>query len=186
MKYTWTERETALALAPLLLAYPKALDANRMIFYKDQLRDIPPYLLNTAIQKLIDTLRFLPTIAEIRETAEQMADLERNEQKPDWSLAWQQLEREVRRIGHNGHPVFKDKYLEEAVNRLGWANICQTPLTSWSALRGQFRQTYETIVHQADERRACRIALEQVMTNGTVPELAPKIKALYHRLEMLK
>ena len=66
---SWTEEDIAKALTPLLLAYGSGFNTERFMFYVKQLKNIPPYILKPTVQKLINKLTFVPSIAEIRREA---------------------------------------------------------------------------------------------------------------------
>lgn len=184
MNYVWKDEDTLKAIKPLFDAYSQQFTVEKLEFYKKQLSDIPPYILMAAIQKVIDTLQFLPTIAEIRKAAHTMADYANHHAKPDWSVAWQKLEDEVRRIGSYGHPDFVDPYLITVIARIGWANICRTSDNAWLTLRAQFRDDYNALVAKAIERQQCQNAINKIIQNGAPPEIEQKMLALSQRLKL--
>lgn len=180
----WSEKEIIAALSPLLLAYGSALDSDRFTFYVKQLRNIPPYILTLTVQKIINTRTFLPAIAEIRKQASSYQRMADHSVPPDWSIAWQEVVREVHRVGHCGHPKIIDKYAQEAVKRIGWQNICLAPSRDGQILRAQFRDTYLLIVAQDTDRKESVEALRQLMTNESHSEIGGKMKLLLNRIDL--
>lgn len=184
MEYTQQSKTAILkSVHVLFTAYKEPLDKKVVGIYVESLSDIPLYILMAAIKKLINTHRFLPRIAEIRETAKMISDFSHSN-TPDWSLAWTELENEVRRVGSYGYPNFNDPYLVEVVSRIGWRKICQTADRDWLILRAQFRDDYQTMVMMTIERQQCQAAVEQIVRNGASPELNQKMEALSQRLQI--
>lgn len=64
------------ALAVLVAAFrTEKLAEPTVRLYEHKLADIPPGVLAATVDRLVDTARFLPTVAEIRETAARLAGL---------------------------------------------------------------------------------------------------------------
>ena len=61
----WTKADTAKAISFLQLGYNTILTEARYTFYVEMLSDIPPLLVAVAVQKLINSSKFMPSIAEI-------------------------------------------------------------------------------------------------------------------------
>jgi hypothetical protein len=69
-----SEEEAVVILAPLFAAFPNtnADDATFEIYVK-MLRDLAPDVLSTAVLKAMNSCKFLPSLAEIREQVERRA-----------------------------------------------------------------------------------------------------------------
>lgn len=183
---TWTKADTAKAISFLQLGYSTILTEARYTFYVEMLSDIPPLLVAVAVQKLINSSKFMPSIAEIRQTVKSLCVIAHQEGASDWTFAWQKLNKEIQRAGSYGHPEFDDPLLAETVRRMGWLNICQTPVKDISILRAQFRQVYEQLVNQSDERKEYEMALRQLTNNAPLPEIGPKLQSLNQKLRLVK
>lgn len=186
MSNTWSIKDTVIALQPLQKAYPKALDDDQLDLYIQALADIPPTILGIAVIKVIRTNTFFPSIAELRQAAKVVKNVLSDEEPPEWSLAFLELQEQIKRCGHSGHPCFTDPSLKETVKRMGWLNLCMVPMSSMEALRAQFKQIYMAVTQQCRERQECKTAVQQLLRNGADPTLCDKLNALKHKMLLKK
>lgn len=141
------------AVAPLQLAYNASLDDNRLRLYVEMLSDIPPSILEAAVKKLIMTNKFLPSIAEIRETAYGIKGTISGTAAPDESEAWGEVVKAIRSVGYYGKPKFSHEAITTAVNNIGWQDICMTTYDGMNTLRAQFRRAYQLVVQRQKDNR---------------------------------
>lgn len=144
---------TTKAIAPLQLAFKGALEKDRLQFYVMMLSDIPPQILEVAVKKLIMTNRFLPSIAEIRETAYGIKGTISGTAAPDESEAWGEVVKAIRSVGYYGKPKFSHEAITVAVNNIGWQDICMTTNEGMNILRSQFRRAYQLSVERQKDNR---------------------------------
>jgi len=149
---------------------------QRMELYVEMLSDINASLLSNVVLKLLMTARKLPTIAEIREKAEQAMELINGSEKLGADEAWGVVQKKIMSVGQYSKPHFDDAVLSETVDNLGWIEICQTPIEQSATLRAQFRKAYE----QCLERSKTRKQWEKV---GIIP--TDKKKALDGTIRLL-
>lgn len=145
--------ETIRAIAPLQLAFKDNLDEARMKLYVMMLSDIPPQILEAAVKKLIMTKKFLPSIAEIRETAYGIKGTISGTAAPDESEAWGEVVKAIQSVGYYGKPTFTHEAIAAAVDNIGWQDICMTPSDGTSTLRAQFRRAYQLAAERRKENR---------------------------------
>lgn len=141
------------AIAPLQLAFKGALEKDRLQFYVMMLSDIPPQILEAAVKKLIMTNKFLPSIAEIRETAYGIKGTISGTAAPDESEAWGEVMKAVRSVGYYGKPKFSHEAITAAVNNIGWQDICMTTYDGMNTLRAQFRRAYQLAAQRQKDNR---------------------------------
>lgn len=144
---------TTKAIAPLQLAFKGALEKDRLQFYVMMLSDIPPQILDAAVKKLIMTNKFLPSIAEIRETAYGIKDTISGTAAPDESEAWGEVVKAIQSVGYYGKPKFSHEAITAAVNNIGWQDICTTPNEGTNTLRSQFRRAYQLAAQRQKDNR---------------------------------
>lgn len=144
---------TTKAIAPLQLAFKGALEKDRLQFYVMMLSDIPPQILEAAVKKLIMTNKFLPSIAEIRETAYDIKGTISGTAAPDESEAWGEVMKAVRSVGYCGKPKFSHEAITTAVNNIGWQDICMTTYDGMNTLRAQFRRAYQLAAQRQKDNR---------------------------------
>lgn len=144
---------TTKAIAPLQLAFKGALEKDRLQFYVMMLSDIPPQILEVAVKKLIMTNKFLPSIAEIRETAYGIKGTISGTAAPDEAEAWGEVVKAVRSVGYCGKPKFSHEAITTAVNNIGWQDICMTTYDGMNTLRAQFRRAYQLAAQRQKDNR---------------------------------
>ena len=144
---------TTKAIAPLQLAFKGALEKDRLQFYVMMLSDIPPQILEVAVKKLIMTNKFLPSIAEIRETAYGIKGTVSGTAAPDESEAWGEVVKAIQSVGYYGKPTFSHEAITAAVNNIGWQDICTTPNEGTNTLRSQFRRAYQLAAQRQKDNR---------------------------------
>lgn len=144
---------TTKAIAPLQLAFKGALEKDRLQFYVMMLSDIPPQILEVAVKKLIMTNKFLPSIAEIRETAYGIKGTISGTAAPDESEAWGEVVKAIQSVGYYGKPKFSHEAITAAVNNIGWQDICTTPSEVTNTLRSQFRRAYQLAAQRQKDNR---------------------------------
>ena len=141
------------AVAPLQLAYNASLDDNRLRLYVEMLSDIPPSILEVSVKKLIMTNKFLPSIAEIRETAYGIKGTISGTAAPDESEAWGEVVKAIQSVGYYRKPKFSHEAITTAVNNIGWQDICMTTIEGMNTLRSQFRRAYQLATERQKDNR---------------------------------
>ena len=147
------KQEILKAVAPLQLAFKGNLDDARMRLYVEMLSDIPPQILEAAVKKLIMTNKFLPSIAEIRETAYGIKGTISGTATPDESEAWGEVVKAIQSVGYYGKPKFSHEAITAAVNNIGWQDICMTTYDGMNTLRAQFRRAYQLAAQRQKDNR---------------------------------
>lgn len=147
------KQEILKTVAPLQLAFKGNLDDARMRLYVEMLSDIPPQILEAAVKKLIMTNKFLPSIAEIRETAYGIKGTISGTAAPDESEAWGEVIKAVRSVGYYGKPKFSHEAITVTVNNIGWQDICMTTNEGMNTLRAQFRRAYQLAAQRQKDNR---------------------------------
>jgi hypothetical protein len=149
-------------LKQLFAAYPNVEVADGTVaMYLRLLADIPTEDLQTVVDQCIAELKFLPTIAEIRE---RHRTLTRTLAAPTWTEAWELLQRAMRECGAANRPTFSSNpVLERAVGIMGWRDMCLSD--NLPVIRAQFRDVYNGLVDRTE----------------TVDRLLPQARALVDR-----
>lgn len=104
------------------------------------LKDLEYVPVRNAVQEIIATSKFAPSIAEIREKATQRV----TEQIPEWGDAWEEVLKAIRKHGYMQELNALNSMSEltrRCVKRLGWQNICMSE--NITADRANFRTIYE-------------------------------------------
>lgn len=130
-------------LTVLTAAYPKAdMPAQTAALYRRCLKDLPVEIGRTAVLQAVTTLKFLPTIAELREVAAglyQVAD-----GRPSVEEAWREFHRAVSRYGYAGIPEWSHPAVAAAATIIGYRDYCLSDIDDVAIWRAQFRKVYES------------------------------------------
>lgn len=142
--------ETAKLVAVLLAAFPQSrATIQTSQAYERMLGDLDYAAANAAIERLLASSRFMPSIAEIRETTLAIVS---GEQKPG-GKAWESVRRAIQREGAYRTPgvdfVFSDAVTMSCVSALGWSELCASELQASD--RARFVELYDKLATQ--ERR---------------------------------
>lgn len=162
-------------LEELSMAFPNVkIEPATIAVYAKRLSAMPTESVCAAIDRLMDTARFFPTIGEIKEAAVagpfglDLAD-----------EAWAEVVREAKRVGFNRPPVFRNGRFEappapefsspliaQAVNAIGWESICTSDKPEIVA--AQFRKAFNALLErQTKARQTGALPLDgTVLTTG--------------------
>lgn len=137
-----TKIEVAEVVAMLMAAYPQARFAEQTsAVYETLLRDLDHKLVQRACMSIIASSRFMPTIAEIRETC---VNLKFGRKRPGGD-AWGDVTRAIKRYGRDRVPgidfEFDDPLTGHAVTALGWSELCSSD--NAVADRARFIELYD-------------------------------------------
>lgn len=146
-------QKTLKAISLLQIAYRDALPKERLKLFVMMLSDIDPVLLEKAVYKIIKTEKFMPSIAEIRMTAQKANEIETGLEDLTPEEAWGEVRKEIARVGYTRMPSFSTELLQGVVERFGWLEICRTPERDTGILQAQFRRAYESAMSKQKERQ---------------------------------
>jgi hypothetical protein len=132
--------EAAKLVAMLSAAYRDAkLNAEASQVYEAMLADLDFGLAQQSVARLICTSKWLPTVAEIRQTA---ADIERGPVRRG-AEAYADVIAEIRRTGQYGTPRFTDPVVTECVTLMTWRGLCLGD--NEAADRARFIELYDSL-----------------------------------------
>lgn len=139
-----TKSEVAELVAVLSASYPAAPMSERTTMaYESMLADLECAAANAAVARLVQTSKWLPTIAEIRAAAYELAAGPRRLA----GEAWGDVLSEIRRTGSYGVPRFVDARTAECVRLMGWRNLCLSE--NDAADRARFAELYDGLTERA-------------------------------------
>lgn len=139
-----TKSEVVELVAVLSASYPSASLAERTVLvYEQMLEDLDCSAASAAVARLVQTSKWLPTIAEIRGAAYELAAVPRRLA----GEAWGDVLSEIRRTGSYGIPRFVDPRTAECVRLMGWRNLCLSE--NDAADRARFADLYDGLTERA-------------------------------------
>lgn len=151
-----TEPEAQKLVTVLVTAFPTQLSrmsaeqqASMQAIYRRMLGDLGYPEANAAVERLLATSRFMPTIAEIRDAAHTAT----NGQKRAGGEAWGDVLKAIRRYGYMRSPgtdfAFDDPLVHRCAASMGWSELCSSE--NATADRARFIDLYDQV--SANERQ---------------------------------
>ncbi|KKN74815.1 hypothetical protein LCGC14_0387080 [marine sediment metagenome] len=129
----------------LFAAYPNSqVTEQTVVVYLKLLQDIPLDELQTIIDQCIAQLKFLPTVAELRNMHHTLTT---SLAQPSAAEAWGAVQKQLSSVGNWGVPQFEDSLVGQVVEMIGWQDLCASENTM--ADRAHFLRMYQ----QVEQRR---------------------------------
>lgn len=134
-----------MTLTGYLALYPHSkLDSAGLVLYTQALLNLgfTNNEISMAMNKLLLTSKFYPTVVEIVETIRELALIFVEEERvKDVDMAWMEVYQEVRRCFVYKKPHFSTPEIAETVKNLGWETLCS--MTNAEVVRAQFERFYK-------------------------------------------
>lgn len=147
-----TKQETAQLLALLNSAYPRfkvAGSAEALSIWHEMLEDLPGEVVAVAVKRMISTLEYPPTIADIRKAVASAAQDAQGKQKA--GEAWRKVIKAISDYGYYRPDEALAAIGEDAWRAVemigGWANLCIGEEPE-SVLSAQFERRYDAMIEQ--------------------------------------
>lgn len=152
-----TEREALTLVAALQGAYPRPeLTPKTVKIYAEILLPLDYAAARSAVERLLLTAKFLPTIAEIRDSLTANA-------APEWPTpgdAWARVMHLIRKVGSYGTLPTQtpfDRMVKRCIEGIGgWAYLCEET-ENVMADRAHFLRVYEQNVARERQRDAAEV-----------------------------
>ena len=139
------------SITMLFTAFGQSGEAERMAMYVEMLQDIPADVLDKVCRKAILECKFLPSIAELVQSANNLVGDMTGNGTPTWEEAWQEIEKEMKDTFVYGKPQFSHPEITQAVESFGWEELCSVLTRDLPIVRAQLRDMYNNIC--ADNRK---------------------------------
>lgn len=143
----------------LRAAFPRQpITVENAAIYAEMLEDLEFELADAAVRTAIATLKFFPTIAEIRDLAAR-----RTVSMPDAARAWEEVRKAFGSVGRYREPKFSHVAIQATVSAMGWVEMCDSE--NIEATRAHFLKLYqhtcETTIRDANVRPMLSAAEER-------------------------
>lgn len=147
-----TELQIKKLVAILVAAFPAGkFTSDTVAIYERMLGDLDYALAQAAVERLLATAKFLPTVAEIREAA---LTLSAGETRPGGE-AWGEVLRAIGRYGYMRTPgvdfQFTDPVILECVRAMTWRELCDSE--NQEADRARFTELYDRLAKHHRSRQ---------------------------------
>lgn len=154
-----TQKDRDATLKLLMLAkktFPQSkADAETLLLYVAALDDLTYPQIKAGVLNLMNTAKFFPTIAEIREAAEKMTLHANGNDKPDAGAAWGEVMKYIVRRGpYDSRPFpWSCEEVHEAVRRIGSTTLFEMTNDDVPTVRAQFRDIYKGVLSEKKEHK---------------------------------
>ena len=139
----------AKAITMLFGSYGQGSDAERMAIYVEMLADIPADVLDKVCKKAVYESKYLPSIAELVQSANNFIGEMEGQTILPWDEAWKEIEKEMHDTFVYGKPKFSRPEIEKAVKAFGWQELCEVTIKDLPIVRAQLRDMYNGICEQS-------------------------------------
>lgn len=132
------------SLEPLVYAYQKDVKEGTFEAYVTYLADVPPEFIRAAVDELIKTSKWLPTVAEIREQARALWLNSKGLEEETAEKAWVILLQMIRKHGfvEPKREAFTSAAAYQAMRAVGWTAICMAKNNELGFLHNQYVSAY--------------------------------------------
>ena len=168
------------SLNAVLAAYPSQSSklapstiAAMLEVWQDTLGDLDPDLLRMSVRRHIERSEFMPTVAEIRQAA---VDIARQASPAHETAqeAWRKVRSSILSYGHNNKVTFANPITQAVVEQFGWYEMCVSEDPE-AVNRAQFIKAYETELSRREDRArqspAVREFVAQLANKMSMPQL---------------
>ena len=137
------------SITMMFTAYGQGGDAERIAMYVEMLADIPADVLDRVCKKAIYESKYLPSIAELIQSANNLIGEMVGQTILPWDEAWREIEKEMHDTFVYGKPQFSRPEIEKAVKAFGWQELCEVTIKELPIVRAQLRDMYNEICEQS-------------------------------------
>ena len=117
------------SITMMFTAYGQGGDAERIAMYVEMLADIPDDVLDKVCKKAVYESKYLPSIAELVQSANNFIGEVAGQTILPWDEAW--------------------KEIEKAVKAFGWQELCEVTIKELPIVRAQLRDMHNGICEQS-------------------------------------
>ena len=148
-------------LSTIAQAYPNTkITPQGIAVMVSALKNVPSQALNMAMQRILQTSRFFPTVADIYDTLSSLEHtLNPKKFPPSVEDAWKDVQNQVNNYRPGHPPVFIHPAIKKAVDYIGWLTFRTVLEKDVGILRAQFRDSYKNIVLNLEEKRQNELIL---------------------------
>lgn len=160
-------------LTPYLMAFPNCkINAGGLVVYSKVLSKLELVEIEAAMNKIILTSKFFPSVAEIYEQVQVMRNYALTKSGLANNLtdaeAWENVQKVVKGHGqYSREPwIFANEKVERAARQYGLMELCRLESNEVGIARAQFMKIYNRIVSKENADRYNNIALNSLGGSG--------------------
>jgi hypothetical protein len=163
--------ETVKILEPYLMALPQSkINTGSLIVYAKALMPLSLAEIDAAMLKLMQNMKWFPTIAEIFEEAKDIRKFIGKQEIPEADDAWH----EAMKLAHDKWLYGKWEYscaeVKKAIENFGKRELCTIEAKDLNTARAQFTKMYNNIIQRSKNNAANKEVVKSLPT-GRINEL---------------
>ena len=147
------EQKCVEEITKMFAAFGQSSDGKRIATYCQYLSDMPVEVLQKVCKKAVLESRYLPSIAELVEYAQNLVNESNGTPDLPFAEAWKEITKELHDTFVYGKPRFSRKEIEDTVNAFGWQELCEMRTSEVPIIRAQLKSMYEGICARSKEKR---------------------------------
>jgi len=179
------EADILKVLTPYASAFPNVkIKAEAWPIYARALSlQLAPEEVNAAMLKLLNTVKWFPTIAEIIEEAKSIRETAQESTLPDGGAAWEEVIKQARYNGLDRPWKFSCPEVKRALERFGKSELMHLEESQTNTARAQFLRIYAEVLQSAKTERENNVVLDAIpnarakIARGKIVELAEARRA---------
>ncbi|MBB6061906.1 hypothetical protein HNP65_000328 [Thermosipho japonicus] len=172
-----SKKTFAAGIALLASVYEKLERITTDKFLSEQwykmLADLTDEQFKYAIEVLVKTQKFAPTISEIREKATEF--FHQDDLTPE--EAWTMVYLDIHSRGYYNEPHYDDWKVEAAKNAIGWHTLCDMTEETKGVVRAHFMRIYENFKNREKTAEAIQNPQLAALVQALAASFAPKSSA---------
>jgi hypothetical protein len=181
------QAEIVKILTPYLMAMPQSkINAGSLVVYARALSVLNTAEIDAAMLKLMRTMKFFPTVAEIFEQVEDVKRFASKTEVPSADEAWHEAMNLSKARGLYAKWEYSSEEVRKAVEHFGRREICVLEEKDVNVARAQFMRIYETVLRRGQNRQANASVLHTLpkkQIDKLIENLTDKMAVLEHKPE---
>jgi hypothetical protein len=159
------KQEFGLLAAAIRTYYPKEQilpNAQAMELWYRELQDIPFSIAEAALRKWVNTNKWSPSIAEIREMT---VDVKHGEAMT-WGESWEKLKLAVRKYGRDAEAEAMNSFdplTRKCVKIFGYRAYCNSDVSNEMADRAHYQRIFETMAQRERTNQQLALPLQEAI-----------------------
>lgn len=139
------------------MAFPQSkMNEGSLIVYARALSSLSIAEIDAAMLKLMRTVKFFPTVAEIFEQADNVKNFAIGKSEKSADEAWHEVMKEVHSAFICREPKFSTPEIKQAALNMGWTSLCNLETDAINTARAQFMRIYESILKRKSDKKINR------------------------------
>lgn len=151
------QQQIVATLTPYFMALPQSkINAGSLVVYARALSSLTIAEIDAAMLKLMRTVKFFPTVAEIFEQADNVKNFAIGTTEKSADEAWHEVMKEVHSAFIYREPKFSTPEIRQAALNMGWTSLCNLETDAINTARAQFMRIYESILKRKADKKINR------------------------------